>query len=183
MWSPNCRFSKSAQHVFCIYIYIYMLFFMFLLGTVQSIPLYFSATFLIFLHDTCDFVDSRYTDNPHIRIFHGWTTAIAWSPHSGTGLMGPLLKDLGVQHLEGVDLSSKMLQVRLHCLGILDLHRRTALSMGFSHQVFRGYLSELFISAIGVFPFPMKTWFYNMLYFSRLTNHPPQKEKKRYFHS
>ncbi|CAL1131927.1 unnamed protein product [Cladocopium goreaui] len=31
--------------------------------------------------------------------------------HSGTGLMGPLLKDLGVEHLEGVDLSSKMLQV------------------------------------------------------------------------
>ena len=29
---------------------------------------------------------------------------------SGTGLMGPLLKDLGVEHLEGVDLSSKMLQ-------------------------------------------------------------------------
>lgn len=29
----------------------------------------------------------------------------------GTGLMGPLLKDLGVQQLEGVDLSSKMLQV------------------------------------------------------------------------
>ena len=29
----------------------------------------------------------------------------------GTGLMGPHLRDLGVQHLEGVDLSSKMLQV------------------------------------------------------------------------
>ena len=90
--------------------------------------------------------------------------------------MGPLLKDLGVQQLEGVDLSSKMLQVRLHCLGILDLHRRTALSMGFSHQVFRGYLSELFISAIGGFParFPSKPDF------SRGTTHPPQK---KYFDS
>ena len=36
---------------------------------------------------------------------------LQFSSCRGTGLMGPLLKDLGVEYLEGVDLSSKMLEV------------------------------------------------------------------------
>ena len=48
--------------------------------------------------------------------------------HSGTGLMGPLLKDLGVEHLEGVDLSSKMLQVRRHAETAQESSRTWTLS-------------------------------------------------------
>ena len=164
---------------------------MILLGTVHSIPLYFSSTFLIFLHDTCDFVDSRYTDNPHIRIFHG---CMNYS-HS---LIAPLRNRLDgsvAQRFGGTapGRSGFVLQdasgatpapSRLHCLGILDLHRRTALSMGVQPPRISWILKWTIHISNWAFPVSHQnliSWY--MLYFSRRTNHPPQKKKKRYFHS